>query len=369
MRVLITGSNGFIGKNLEVKLRERQDIEIYTFNQHSIAESLEQSIKVVDIVFHLAGANRPQDNEEFSRSNVALTAQICSLIQASGRKIPIIFSSSTQALSPTNEYGLSKQSAENLLKRFSDVNNSPVIVYQLPGIFGKWCRPNYNSVVATFCHNIANDDEIEIHNPKKIIHLLYIDDLIATFCELLDKKFNGFIYEKAGPEYSISIESLANLIREFEKNRWLLSIDNVGGGFKRALYSTYISYLPKSKFAYEIPCYADNRGSFIEILKTPDCGQISFFSANQGATRGGHYHHSKIEKFLVVRGSALFHFRNLLTDEIVQIEASDDLPRIIESIPGWIHSISNIGKTNLLVILWANEVFNPNNPDTIAHDI
>lgn len=369
MRVLITGSNGFIGENLKVKLREREDIEIFTFNRYSTSKSLEESIKIVDIIFHLAGANRPQDNEEFLRSNVDLTAQICSLIQASGRKIPIIFSSSTQALSPTNAYGLSKKSAENLLKSFSNENNIPVIIYQLPGIFGKWCRPNYNSVVATFCHNIANDYEIEIHDPEKIIQLTYIDDLVTTFCKLLGQSINGFIYAKVGPEYSISIGSLANLIVGFEKNRSLLNIDNVGSGLKRALYSTYISYLPNSKFTYQIPSYSDSRGSFIEILKTPDCGQISLFSAKLGASRGGHYHHSKIEKFMVIRGSAIFQFRNLLTDEIVRVQASDNFPKIIESIPGWVHSITNIGQTDLLVILWANEVFDPDRPDTIKMDI
>lgn len=368
MRVLITGANGFIAKNLILRLREEGGFSINQFLRSDNEQKLFALVEESDIIFHLAGENRPNLIEDFDRNNTQLTGTLCNAIEASGRKIPIIFSSSIQA-DLDNPYGLSKKMAEQVLEKFSLRQSNPVTIFRLPGVFGKWAKPNYNSVVATFCNNLANGLPIEIRDPDHLLRLVYVDDVVDTFISSMRYPVTGVEFIKATPEYLITVDELAKQINLFKESRVNLFTERVGSGLTRCLYSTYLSYLPSSKFSYDIPVFSDARGSFVEVLKTPDSGQFSYFTAPPGSTRGGHYHHTKTEKFLVAQGEALFRFRNLITNEIVEISVTGSKPCIVESIPGWMHDISNIGETDLIVFLWANEVFDRRKPDTISGSV
>jgi UDP-2-acetamido-2,6-beta-L-arabino-hexul-4-ose reductase len=368
MRVLVTGANGFIAKNLILRLREEGYFEISQLLRSDDERVLNTLVKKSDLIFHLAGENRPKLIEDFDKNNAQLTKILCNAIQASGRKIPVIFSSSTQA-DLDNSYGLSKKTAEQILEKLSLDHSNPVTIFRLPGVFGKWCKPNYNSVVATFCNNVANDLPVEIRNPDSLLRLVYIDDVVNTFILAIKKFSSGLEFSQVTPEYLIAVGELAKQITSFKDSRETLLTERVGSGIARCLYSTYLSYLPSAKFSYEVPVFSDARGRFVEILKTSDSGQFSFFTAPPGSTRGGHYHHTKTEKFLVVQGEALFRFRNLLTNESIEISVKGSKPAIVESIPGWMHDISNIGTTDLIVFLWANEIFDRHVPDTISGSV
>lgn len=368
MRVLVTGANGFIAKNLILRLREEGCAEIAQLLRSDDEQKLHALVDQSDIIFHLAGENRPKLIDDFDRNNVQLTGALCNAIEASGRKIPVIFSSSTQA-ELDNPYGVSKKTAEQVLEKFSLSQFNPVTIFRLPGVFGKWSKPNYNSVVATFCNNLANDLPIEIHDPDYLLRLVYVDDVVDAFISSMKHHSAGVEFKQVIPEYLITISELAKQITLFKESRTTLLTERVGAGITRCLYSTYLSYLPSSKFSYDVPVFSDARGSFVEILKTTDSGQFSFFTAPPGSTRGGHYHHTKTEKFLVAQGDALFKFRNLITNEVIEISVTGSKSSIVESIPGWMHDISNIGKTDLIVFLWANEVFDRNMPDTIPGSV
>lgn len=363
MKVLIIGSDGFLGRNLKVRLKEK-NIETIDFTRCTPIEQLPEILTSVDFIFHLAGVNRPKDPDEFVKGNYKLTNLICDAVRRSGRKIPILFSSSVHAESKS-EYGRSKLSAERLLTKFESDTASPVYMYRLANVFGKWSKPNYNSVVATFCYNIANDIDIEIHDPEARLQLVYIDDVISHFIEQLSKSPNGLHRLDVEPTYSLTIQTLAEMLFEFKVNRQNLIVDGVGKGLVRALYATYLSYLKPIQFSYELPEYKDQRGSFVELLKTGDSGQFSFFTAHPGITRGKHYHHTKNEKFLVVRGTAYFRFKNILTNEVFEKYTSDDKLEVVETVPGWAHEVTNVGKDEMLVFVWANEVFDRAMPDTI----
>ncbi len=361
-RILVTGAAGFIGKNLTVRLKEIGSYEVFYFLRGDRLDSI--SIEDIDVVIHLAGENRPQDDTDFQATNVDLTLGLCQLLKNSGRQIPILFSSSSQA-TENNPYGLSKLAAEEALMKYSNETGSLVFIFRLPGVFGKWCKPNYNSVVSTFCHNIARDKEIKINDPTKEIELAYIDDVVDAFINILSKTplEGGFV--DVMPTYKVSLSELAEQIFFFRNSRETLTVGRVGTGLIRALYSTYVSYLPKDNFVYDVPTYNDERGSFVEMLKTPDCGQLSFFTVHPGVTRGSHYHHTKTEKFLVVKGSVIMRFRNLINDEVHDVRVSSENPQIIDSIPGWVHDVTNIGTDDAVVMLWANETFDKNFPDCI----
>ncbi|MBU0743758.1 MAG: NAD-dependent epimerase/dehydratase family protein [Gammaproteobacteria bacterium] len=367
MKVLITGSEGFIGKNLVVKLQELQEYEIVHFDEKSLIEDLRKEIVDIECIFHLAGVNRPQNPDEFAAGNTDFTRKLCDLIIDSECKIPIIFSSSIQA-EIDNPYGISKLESEQVLLDYSMKTNVPVYIYRLPNVFGKWCRPNYNSVVATFCYNIANDLPIQVNDPDALINLVFIDDVISSFigiCRQMSKE----TYCKVDPVYSITIGELAEQIKSFKENRKTLVIGDVGDGLVRALYSTYVSYLKPQQFSYNLSKHEDPRGIFVEVLKTQKSGQVSFFTALPGITRGGHYHHTKTEKFLVLKGRARFCFRNILTDEKYTYCVSGDVPEIVETVPGWAHDITNIGDDEMIVWIWANEIFDKQLPDTIASTV
>ncbi|MGN6621936.1 MAG: polysaccharide biosynthesis C-terminal domain-containing protein [Sphingomonas sp.] len=285
-----------------------------------------------------------------------------------GRRVPLIFASSTQA-GLDNAYGRSKLSAERIVEALANNIESSVVIFRLPGVFGKWCRPNYNSVVATFCHNISRGLPIRIDEPATRLQLVYVDDVVAALIAALADPPTGAMFRKVQPEYSMTLGDLAAQIEAFESGRTTLEAERVGAGLTRALYATYISALPVERFSYEIPQHKDSRGVFVEMLKTADSGQFSFLTASPGVTRGGHYHHTKIEKFLVVRGKALFRFRHLLTEERVEFQTSGASAQVIETIPGWVHDITNVGDDEMIVMLWANEVFDRDRPDTISNKV
>lgn len=372
MRVLITGANGFLGKNLCLYLRERNDVEILRFTRANDLSELSALVKSVDFIFHLAGINRPQDPGEFVAGNADLTdflvKAVLEVATDSGKKIPIVFASSTQA-ELKNPYGLSKRAAEETLFSLQREHDVPVHIYRLPNVFGKWCKPNYNSAVATFCHNIARGLPIQIHDPNAQLSLVYVDDVLCAFIAVMDggssikdgRGFSGGI-----PEYQTTVGEVARLIQEFHAGREDLRVSQVGNGLQRALYATYVSYLPPAQFAYAIPQHADKRGVFVEMLKTPGSGQFSFFTAHPGVTRGGHYHHTKTEKFLVIQGEARFKFRHMDTGETHVIITNGSHPKVVDTVPGWTHDITNIGEDDLIVMLWANEVFDRDSPDTYA---
>lgn len=364
MRILVTGSKGFIGQNLVLKLSENSEFEIITYDRDDTRQFLDKSIAESDAIIHLAGVNRPDRIEDFDRGNVALTKDICYSIKKSGRKVPLILASSTQA-ALDNPYGVSKKAAELAVETLNSRTANPVAIYRLPGVFGKWCKPNYNSVVATFCHNRANDLPIQVSDLDREISLVYIDDVVATMSSDILNVSNGLEYKEVSPVYRLTLGELAELIESFKGCRENLAIPPVGTGILRALYSTYVSYLPSSKFSYGLVSHGDERGTFVEMLKTEDSGQFSYFTARPGVTRGGHYHHTKTEKFLVIKGSAKYRFRNLVGGELVEIDSTGEKPTVVETIPGWTHDITNVGNDQLIVMLWANEIFDREKPDTI----
>ena len=372
MKILITGANGFIGKNLQLHLAERKDIEVVRFTRGHDPSQLAGLLLGVDFVFHLAGVNRPADPAEFMSGNADLTRAlceaVCNIAQSTGKKMPIICTSSIQA-GCDNPYGLSKLSAEEALQAAGRSHGIPVHIFRLPNVFGKWCKPNYNSVVATFCHNIARGLPIQVNDPAAPVTLVYVDDVIARFVQIMDgadASVGSDGFAMVAPQYTTTVGEMAGLIETFNASRGTLMTERVGTGLVRALYATYVSYLPTESFAYALPMHADARGVFVEMLKTPDCGQFSFFTAHPGITRGGHYHHTKTEKFLVIKGEARFRFRHMQTGETHELVTSGACAEIVETVPGWTHDITNIGSEEMVVMLWANEVFDRSKPDTYA---
>lgn len=375
-RVLVTGANGFIGKNLVVRLRELPHFAVTEFVRGDNVTALPQLLAQADVLVHLAGENRPADPSAFAQVNTDLTVAICQAIAAQvasgGRRVPLVLASSTQA-ECDNPYGRSKLAAEHAVQALSRDACNPVVVFRLAGVFGKWCKPNYNSVVATFCHNIIRGLPIQINDPSAALQLMYVDDVVAGMLAAIDTLLlpdaSGETEGVVLPLYLLTLGELASQIQAFGDCRTTLRTQRVGTGLLRALYATYVSYLPNDRFAYDVQQHADPRGVFVEMLKTPDSGQFSYFTAHPGITRGGHYHHTKTEKFLVIKGKGLFRFRHLLTDERFELTTSGDKPQVVDTIPGWVHDITNTGQDELVVMLWANEIFDLINPDTIASKV
>ena len=368
MKILVTGADGFIGKNLCVSLAEQAGFEVLPVVRATDPAALESKVAQADAVIHLAGVNRPQDPAEFAAGNADFTARLCQALLATGRPIPVAFASSIQA-DRDNPYGLSKRAAEDHLRRYAEASGAPVALYRLANVFGKWSRPDYNSAVATFCHNIARGLPIQVNDAAAPLRLVYIDDVVAELLRFLADPGTGVGLRQAGPVYATTVGELARQIEAFKDVRASLVTERVGTGLVRALYATYVSFLPPQAFSYGVPKYGDARGVFVEMLKTPDCGQFSFFTAHPGITRGGHYHHTKTEKFLVIKGVARYRFRHLVTDEVFELDSTGDEPLVVETIPGWAHDITNIGDDELVVMLWANEIFDRQNPDTIASPV
>ncbi|MCG8670493.1 MAG: NAD-dependent epimerase/dehydratase family protein [Pseudomonadales bacterium] len=364
MRVLVTGARGFIAKNLIQHLEEMEGVDVLAFTRADQTSDLEKLLDAVDWVFHLAGVNRPQDPKEFESGNKELTEHLCNALKRTNKKIPIVYSSSIQA-EKENEYGLSKLAAEEALLEFNRETGTPIYIYRLPNVFGKWCRPSYNSVVATFCYNISHGIPIQINDPTAPMRLVYVDDVVEEFIGLFEQDYESHgLYKEVAPEYQITVGDLADLIGRFKNSRESLISERVGSGLVRAIYSTYVSYLSPEDFAYPVQQYGDPRGVFVEMLKTQDSGQFSFFTAHPGVTRGGHYHHSKTEKFLVIKGTACFRFRHVVSGEYHELHTSGETPQVVETVPGWTHDVTNTGDEELICMLWANEIFDRERPDT-----
>jgi len=371
-RVLVTGSNGFIGKNLLVCLGELPGFTVSTFVRGDDVAMLPALLAQVDAVVHLAGENRPQDESAFAQVNTGLTLALCDAIRQealdNGRKVQMVLASSTQT-EHDNPYGNSKLAAEQAVQALAESAGNACVVFRFPGVFGKWCKPNYNSVVATFCHNIARGLPVRVNDPEANLRLVYVDDVVNALIDAVKLPSPGVAQGKVQPEYAIKLGELAEQIKAFGACRTTLMVERVGTGLSRALYATYVSYIPNERFSYKVPQYADARGVFVEMLKTPDSGQVSYFTAHPGITRGGHYHHTKTEKFLVIKGQALFRFRHLLTNELVELNTSGDKPEVVDTIPGWSHDITNVGQDEMVVMLWANENFDREHPDTVASKV
>lgn len=371
-RILITGADGFLGKNLQLHCAARPDIQIATYTRSDQPESLSEKLNGVDVVFHLAGTNRAADTAAFTAGNVEVThhlvAALAEMAATTGKRIPVVYASSTQA-ALDNMYGNSKREAEQLLFTLSDTRALPVFIFRLPNLFGKWGKPNYNSVVATFCHNMTHGLPITIHDSAAPLTLVYVEDLLTQFMDIIDDTcpvppVGSFV--DVATQYHITVGELAERLYGFRDCRSTLEITDVGRGLGRALYATYVSYLPVESFAYDVPVHRDPRGTFVEMLKTPNTGQFSFFTAHAGVTRGGHYHLSKTEKFLVITGQARFRFRHMQTGQAYELYTNGEKPQIIETVPGWTHDITNIGSEEMVVMLWANEIFDRDHPDTYS---
>ena len=362
MKVLITGANGFIAQNLIEHLKRDENIELYLYSKKDSLNILEAYLKEVDFIFHLAGVNRPKDNKEFYEGNSKLTETIVNILVKESKHTPILLSSSIQS-ELDNDYGKSKLEAEKSLFDYSDKTGASIYIYKLPNVFGKWSKPNYNSVISTWCYNISHNLEIQVNNKSIEVNLVYIDDVIKSFISKLTLATNEK-YCKIDTVYKKTLGQIEELLYLFKNNRDSLVIPEVASGFERALYSTYLSYLSSDDFSYTLKGHKDDRGTFYEILKTLDSGQFSLSTTAPGITRGNHYHHTKNEKFLVVKGEALIQFKHIVTNEIIEYIVSDNKMEIVEMIPGYTHNIKNTGTEEMILILWANETFDQENPDT-----
>jgi len=364
MKILVTGAKGFVGKNLIAVLKNRNDIDVLEYDMDTDPTLLDFYTKECEFVFHLAGVNRPQNPQEFMDGNFGFTSVLLNLLKKHHNKAPVMMSSSIQA-ELDNPYGASKKAGEDLLFGYGKETGAKVLIYRFPNIFGKWCRPNYNSAVATFCHNIAHDLPIRVNDPGVMMRLVYIDDLAEELTNALDGRENrngGFC--EVPVEYKIPLGEIVRLIYSFKKSREERSVPDMADPFTKKLYSTYLSYLPEDGFGYELKMNTDDRGSFTEFIKTPDRGQISVNISRPGVTKGNHWHGTKNEKFLVVSGKGVIRFRKVNTDEILEYYVSGDKLEAVDIPAGYTHSIENIGDTDLITVMWANEPFDPEKPDT-----
>jgi len=368
-KVLITGSKGFVGRNLTVSLAQRKDVKLVSFDVDDDQAALPSLVAEADFIFHLAGVNRPQNVEEFATGNTGLTQQIVSLLKKQGRGTPVLLSSSIQA-AQDNPYGLSKREAEEAVFDYGRAGNASVYVYRMPNVFGKWCRPNYNSAVATFCHNIANELPIQVNDPNVVMNLVYIDDVVSSFIAALDCKVtahNDFC--QVQPVHTIKLGEIAELIYSFRESRAARSIPDMSDPFAKKLYSTYLSYLPASQFSYPLKMNMDDRGSFTEFIKTIDRGQVSVNISRPGITKGNHWHHTKNEKFLVVSGEGIIRFRKVGDEKVIEYNVSGEKLEVVDIPTGYTHNISNVGTTDLVTVMWCNEVFDPEKPDTFFEPV
>ena len=400
MNILITGAKGFVGKNLCVALknirdgkdRTRPDLkidEVWEYDIDSVPEQLQDWCQKADFVFNLAGVNRPKETSEFMEGNFGFASTLLDTLKKNGNKCPVMLSSSQQASLTgrfgNSEYGRSKKAGEDLFLKYQDETGAKVLIYRFPNLFGKWCRPNYNSAVATFCNNIANDLPIQVNDPSVELELLYIDDLVEEMLNALEGKehrceFNGLEvvptsdHQRSGMgrycycpvTHHVTLGNIVELLHEFAEQPNTLMIPEISeGSFAKKLYSTYLSYLPKEKVAFPLKMNVDDRGSFTELVHTLNCGQVSINISKPGITKGQHWHNTKWEFFIVVSGHGLIQERKIGSGEIIEFEVSGDNIQCVHMLPGYTHNIINLSETdNLVTVMYCNEIFNPNKPDT-----
>ena len=377
MNILVTGANGFVGRNLVSQLENiasgkarnyaiaGEELHVLCYDVDSDPAALEEYCRRADFVFNLAGVNRPEDPSEFMKGNFGFASVLLDTLKKCGNSCPVMISSSTQA-ALDNPYGESKRAGEELLFEYGRETGAKVLVYRFPNVFGKWCRPNYNSAVATFCHNIAHGLPIRVNDPSVVMHLVYIDDVVDELIGALsgDEHRAGAFCE-VPVVHEITLGGIVDLLYSFRDMQQDLEVPDLGDAFTKKLYSTYLSYLPKERFCYPLKMNVDNRGSFTEIIRTPDRGQFSVNISKPGITKGEHWHHTKNEKFVVVSGHGLVQLRKIGTDEVVSFEVSGEKIEVVEMIPGYTHNIINLSDTeDLVTFMWANEAFNPERPDT-----
>ena len=369
MRVLVTGAKGFIGKNLVETLKFNEKYEIIEIDRENSKEELNEGILSADFIFHLAGVNRPKNEEEFFEGNKGLTEEIALLLKLNNKNTPILTTSSIQA-ELDNAYGISKKAAEDALKLYGEETGAKVYTFRLPNVFGKWCRPNYNSAIATFCNNIATGQDVWLSDPSREMTLVYIDDVIRCLIEATNGKFdNDDEFKSIDVEHTATLGEIVDLIKSFKESRNTLLIPNMKDGLTKKLYSTYLSYLPENEFSYPLKMNIDNRGSFTEFLKTGDRGQVSINISKPGITKGNHWHHTKNEKFLVVSGTGVIKFRKIDCEEIIEYKVSGEKLEVIDIPVGYTHNIINLGEADMVTVMWVNEVFNPEVPDTYFMEV
>ena len=369
-KILVTGALGFVGRNVVLQLSKREDITLFQVDIATPEEEFDRYINETDFVIHLAGVNRPKDDSEFVSGNSDLTKNILQKLSKRNEPIPFLMTSSIQS-DLDNAYGRSKREAENAVFQYMKDTGSKVYVFKLPNLFGKFSRPNYNSVVSTFCYNISHNIDIIINDPTRVLTLVYIDDLLKTVEMVLDGKLlphgDGYCYVEV--QHEISLKNLAKTIKLFHESRKTLVMP-VLEGLNKKLYSTYLSYLEEDDFSYELVSHSDNRGGFYEFFKTESLGQVSVSTTVPGITRGNHWHHTKVEKFLVVSGKAAIRFRKIGEEKVIEYIVSEDKKEVVDIPPGYTHSITNISSDEILVtLIWANELFSQDNPDTFFEEV
>ena len=364
--ILITGYAGFVGKNLVAELKNQGYENLLLFERGDTPETLARYAAQASFVIHLAGINRPKDPSEFYSGNAGLTEVLLAELEKAANKAPVLVTSSVQA-ALDNDYGKSKKQAEDTIFAHGGKMGSPVYVFRMEGVFGKWCRPNYNSVVATFCHNIARDLPIQVRDPAFELPLVYIDDVVRCILEALDGKVQkdaeGIC--RIHPVHSVTLGRLAELLYSFKESRQSLAVPALApDSFEKKLYSTYLSYLPTDAFQYPLTMHVDERGSFTEFLRSPERGQVSVNISKPGIVKGNHWHHTKNEKFLVVKGQGLIRLRRIDSEEVLEYPVSGDKLMVVDIPVGYTHSIENVGSEDMITVMWANEAFDPDHPDT-----
>ena len=403
MKILITGAKGFIGKNLIAELRNQGFTDLLEYDLASMAEDLDSYTRECEFVFHLAGINRPVNQEDYMTGNFGFTSLLLESLKKYNNKAPIVLTSSTQA-TLENPYGLSKKACEELITQYGETTGASVFIYRLPNVFGKWCLPHYNSAVATFCNNIANDLPVHIHDPNTELHLVYIDDVIHSFIDKLSPVIASPVIasdhcsdviaslrsnpespviaslrsnpefpviaslrsnpEIVEPQYTKKLSEIVELLYQFKESRNSLQTPDMNDTFIKKLYSTYLSYLPKDRFNYPLKTNSNHQGSFTEFLKSTHSGQVSINISKPHSIKGNHWHHTKAEKFLVVSGKGVIRFRKAGTNEIIEYFVSGDKSEVVDIPAGYTHHIENLGETDLVTVIWASEVFDRENPDT-----
>lgn len=369
MTIVITGANGFIGKNLVADLTSNGHEEIIQITRQTSEDQLVQALKKATFVFHLAGVNRPLNEIEFMEGNRDFTSNIINVLKQYNATCPILITSSTQA-ERDNAYGESKRAGEEVIRRYAGETGAKVYIYRLPNVFGKWCKPNYNSAIATFCHNISHELEITVNDPTVSMNLVYIDDVLEEFKAALQGEANQVneFYEIPNV-HTKQLGEIVELIYSFKKSRDERAVPTMTEPFTKALYSTYLSYLPTDKFSYPLKMNVDHRGSFTEFIRTADRGQVSINVSKPGITKGNHWHHTKNEKFLVVSGQGVIRFRKIDTEEVIEYFVSGEVLEVVDIPVGYTHNIENLGETDMVTVMWVNEMFDPKRPDTMFLEV